>query len=72
MLVKSERKKRMKICEFFSGGKINRKGHNMFLTCVDVAGGKRCVAEFSMDSRLQLKAVIVSDQSVPCSSLALV
>lgn len=46
MLVKSERKK-IKICVFFSGGKININGHNMFLTYLDMARGKHCVAEFS-------------------------
>lgn len=38
----------------------------MSLTYVDMAGGKCCVQSSAMDCRLQLKAVIVSDQSVPC------
>lgn len=45
MLVKSERKN--KDFWFFSGGKINIKGHNMFLTYLDMARGKHCVGEFS-------------------------
>lgn len=41
----------------------------MSLTYVDMAGGKCSVQSSPMDSRLQFKAVIVSDQSAPCFCL---
>lgn len=41
----------------------------MSLTYVDMAGGKCCVQNSAMDCRLQFRAVIVSDQSVPCFCL---
>lgn len=34
------------LCLFFPGGKMNIKGHDMFLTYLDMARGKCCVAEF--------------------------
>lgn len=65
--IKPERKKEIEICGVFSGGKINIKGHSMSLTYVDMAGGKCCVQSSPMDCRLQLQAVIVSDQPVHLS-----
>jgi len=46
MPVKSEREKNKDLWAF-SGGKINIKCHNTFLTYLDMARGKYCAAEFS-------------------------
>lgn len=62
----NQKGKKIEISGGFFWGKINIKGHNMSLTYVDMAGGRCCVQSSAMDCRLQLKAVIVRDQSVPC------
>lgn len=68
-LLNQKGKKNRDLWGYFSGGQINIKGHSTSLTHVDVAGGKCSVQSSAMDCRLQLRAVIVSDQSVPCSCL---